>query len=88
MDDIINAPNHIDVIQANSEATDERTELTSNLVVDEKDLVFSESKEGGRTPFEGFLTVKEIYLLRQNRFITFMAPSRTSKSFVKMPAKL
>lgn len=74
----------IDQLASASELTEERTALEEDLVADASGFVTYKS---GR-PFVGFLSKKQIHLLRTVGRIIKQTDGRSSKDFVAMPKKL
>jgi hypothetical protein len=71
-------------IEAASRETEERTDLLDDVELREGELVFYVSGQ----PFHGFLSQRQIRLLRTVGKIIAPTKGRSSKDFVAMPTKL
>lgn len=77
-------PLTLTAIEAASRATEERTDLLEDVELREAELVFYVSGQ----PFQGFLSQRQIRLLRTVGKIIAPTRGRSSKDFVTMPARL
>ncbi len=73
----------IEEIEKVSLATDDRTILEEDLLVKDNKVFFASGKA-----FEGYLSKKQIHLLRSVGKIVAPTSGRSSKEFVSMPTKL